>query len=122
MITKDRILYDKAFSFAIRSVKLCRFLMEEKREYILSKQLLRSGTSIGANVAEANGAISSADFSTKVSIAYKESLETKYWLGLLKETDYLSAKAFSSLHQDADELSKILYSILRTTRLSSQHH
>ncbi len=122
MITKDRILYDKAFSFAIRSVKLCRFLMEEKREYILSKQLLRSGTSIGANVAEANGAISSADFSAKVSIAYKESLETKYWLGLLKETDYLSAKAFSSLHQDADELSKILYSILRTTRLSSQHH
>lgn len=122
MITKDKVLYDKAFSFAVRSVKLCRFLMEEKREYILSKQLLRSGTSIGANVAEANGAISSSDFSSKVSIAYKESLETKYWLGLLKETDYLSVKAFSSLHQDADELSKILYSILRTTRLGTEHH
>jgi len=121
MITKDRILYNKAFDFAVRSVRMCRHLMEQEREYILSKQLLRSGTSIGANIAEANGGISSSDFSSKVSIAYKESLETKYWLKLLKETGYITEKVFLSFHRDVDELSKILYSILRTVRLNPKH-
>ena len=120
MLTKDTILYRKAFAFAVRVVKLHRFITDNKREYVLSKQLLRSGTSIGANVSEANGAISPADFSSKISIAYKESLETKYWLSLLKETGLMTETAFLSLHKDADELSKILFSVLRTTRLKSR--
>ncbi|MGA9405580.1 MAG: four helix bundle protein [Bacteroidota bacterium] len=119
MLTKDTILYKKAFAFAVRVVKLQRYLLDEKKEFVLSKQLLRSGTSIGANISEANGAISPSDFSSKISIAYKESLETKYWLSLLKETEFITESARSSLHKDADELSKILFSILRTTRLKS---
>ncbi|WP_310586780.1 four helix bundle protein [Runella salmonicolor] len=85
---------------------------------MLSKQLLRSGTSIGANIAEANGAISKSDFSAKMSIAYKECLETKYWLSLLKDTGYIEQKAFESIYNDADELAKILFSILKTTRIN----
>ena len=78
MLTKDTILYRKAFAFAVRVVKLHRYLIGEKKEFVLSKQLLRSGTSIGANISEANGAIYPSDFSSKISIAYKESLESKY--------------------------------------------
>ena len=117
MLTKDTILYRKAFAFAVRVVKLHRYLIGEKKEFVLSRQLLRSGTSIGANISEANGAISPSDFSSKISIAYKESLESKYWLSLLKETEFITESARSSLHKDADELSKILFSVLRTTRL-----
>jgi four helix bundle protein len=117
MIAKDSVLYKKAFAFAVRIVRLRRLIVGQKREYVLSKQCLRSGTSIGANIAEANGAISRSDFSSKLSIAHKESLETKYWLMLLKETNYLSEKECISLFQDADELSRILFSILRTVRL-----
>lgn len=112
-------LYDKAYAFAIRIVKGYQFLSKEKREFILSKQLLRSGTSIGANIAEANGGISKADFSSKISIAYKESLETKYWLNLLHDTDFINSKTFTSMNDDADELSRILFSILKTTRIGS---
>ena len=119
MLTKDTILYRKAFAFAVRVVKLHRYLIGEKKEFVLSKQLLRSGTSIGANISEANGAISPSDLSSKISIAYKESLESKYWLSLLKETELITESSRSSLHKDADELSKILFSILRTTRLKS---
>jgi four helix bundle protein len=89
-----------------------------KREFILSKQLLRSGTSIGANMAEANGAISSADFSAKINIAYKECLETKYWLSLLKDTDFITELAYESIFKDADELGRILFSILKSTRIN----
>ncbi|MEL6918888.1 MAG: four helix bundle protein, partial [Bacteroidota bacterium] len=92
----------------------------QEREFILSKQLLRSGTSIGSNISEANGAISKADFSAKISIAYKESLETKYWLNLLKDSDYISANLANKLIIDADELSKIMFSILKTTRINSK--
>jgi four helix bundle protein len=84
-------VYDKAYKFAIRIVKGYKYLCETKQEYVLSKQLLRSGTSIGANIAEANGAISQADFRAKMSIAYKECLETKYWLSLLKDTNYIGS-------------------------------
>ena len=119
MLTKDTILYRKAFAFAVRVVKLHRYLIGEKKEFVLSKQLLRSGTSIGANISEANGAIYPSDFSSKISIAYKESLESKYWLALLKETEFITESTRSSFHKDADELSKILFSILRTTRLKS---
>jgi four helix bundle protein len=112
----DNNLYKKSYAFAIRVVESYQFLSDEKREFILSKQLLRSGTSIGANVAEANGAISKADFSAKLSISYKECLETKYWLSLLKDTDFIDQKTFNSMHDDADELAKILFTILCKTR------
>ena len=111
-------LYEKAYLFAVRVVKVYQFLSNDKKEFILSKQLLRSGTSVSANISEANGAISKADFSAKISIAYKESLETKYWLNLLKDTEFISEKAFESLFKDADELAKILFSILKTTRIN----
>lgn len=114
---KDNVTYDKAFKFAIRIVKAFQYLSESKREFILSKQMLRSETSIGANIAEANGAISDADFSSKISIAYKECLETKYWISLLKETGYINEKTFESIFNDADELGKILFAILKTTRI-----
>ena len=117
-MTKDNVTYTKAYNFAIRIVKAHQYLCEEKKEYVLSKQMLRSGTSIGANIAEANGAISEADFSNKISIAYKECLETKYWLSLLKDTDYVSEKSFESMHTDADEIAKILFSILKKTRIN----
>ena len=81
--------------------------------YVLSKQLLRSGASIRANIAEANGGISQADFRGKMSIAYQEALETKYWLSLLKDTNYMEEKPSESIHQDADEISKILFSIIK---------
>ncbi|MDY7003815.1 MAG: four helix bundle protein [Cyanobacteriota bacterium] len=115
MDINNSIAYQKAYQFAIRIVKAYKYLTEEKKEYVLSKQLLRSGTSIGANIAEANGGISQADFRAKMSIAYKETLETKYWLSLLKDTDYIEEKAFESIHQDADEISKILFAIVKKT-------
>ncbi len=113
----NSLVYDKAFAFAIRIVNAYKFLRETHKEFVMSKQLLRSGTSIGANIAEANGAISDADFSSKMSIAYKESLETKYWLSLMKATDYLAEKTFESMFADADEISKILFSIIKKTRI-----
>jgi four helix bundle protein len=116
-VKPDNVLYDKAYAFAIRVVNAYRFLAEERREFVLSKQFLRCGTSIGANIAEANGAISCADFSAKISIAYKECLEVKYWLSLLKDTGYIDERAFQSMHADADELARIMFSILKTTRI-----
>lgn len=113
---KENVLYEKAYAFAIRIVKAHQYLGQEKKEFILAKQLLRSGTSIGANVAEANGAISDADFSAKLSIAYKECLETKYWLDLLKDTGFIEEKQHKSLYADADELGKILFAIIRKVR------
>lgn len=96
-IIPSKTAYQKAYALAIRVVKAYKYLQENNREFVLSKQLLRSGTSIGANLAEANGAISEAELSAKVSIAYKETQETKYWLSLLKDTDYIDqnpSKAF----------------------------
>ena len=117
---KENIVYDKAYRFAIRIVNAYKYLIENKREFVLSKQLLRSGTSVGANIAEAEGAISKADFSAKISIAYKEILESKYWLSLLKDTKYIDTKSYESIHRDADEIAKILFSILKTTRINKQ--
>ena len=118
-LVMENNLYKKSYAFAVRVVKSYQYLSDEKREFILSKQLLRSGTSIGANVAEANGAISKADFSAKLFISYKECLETKYWLSLLKDTDFIDQKLFQSMYEDADELAKILYTILSKTRKRS---
>ena len=115
----DQILYPKAYHFAVRAVKVYQHLIKKHREYTLSKQILKSGTSIGANIAEANGAISKDDFSHKMSLAYKESLETLFWLDLLKDTDYLQEKHYLSLYKDAEEIAKILFSILKTTRINT---
>ncbi|MGF1675311.1 MAG: four helix bundle protein [Rivularia sp. (in: cyanobacteria)] len=114
----NSLVYNKAYRFAIRIVNAYKYLIKEKKEFVLSKQLIRSGTSIGANIAEANGAISTADFSAKISIAYKECLETKYWISLLKDTGYFDEKSFRSIYEDADEIGKILFSILKKTRMT----
>ena len=95
---------------------MVQFLNEEKREYILSKQLLRSGTSIGANLAEAEYAFSRNDFLAKTYISLKETSETLYWLELLKETEYLTREQYDSLRSDAEELRKMLSSITKTTK------
>lgn len=107
---------DKSFQFAIRIVRLYRHLCSEKQEYVLSKQLLRSGTSIGANVAEAQQPQSRNDFVAKLSIALKETTETKYWLRLLGATDYLTPKEAESMLSDCTELEKLLTTIIKTAR------
>lgn len=117
MIENKNIVYKKAFQLAIKIVNLYKMLIIEHKEYVLSKQLLKSGTSIGANITEANGGISKADFSAKISIAYKESLETKYWLSLLNETNYLKNDIYKEIFTNTDEISKILFSILKKTRI-----
>ena len=109
----------KSKKFAVRVVRLYQFLCEEKREYILSKQVLRSGTSIGANIAESECAISRKDFLSKIYIALKECSETLYWLELLRDTDYLTAEQSASLMQDCTELRKMLSSTTKTMRAES---
>lgn len=117
MSINKSLAYNKAYSFAIKIIGVFKNL-QENREYILSKQLLRCVTSVGANIAEANGAISNSDFSSKISIAYKEILEAKYWLSLLTDTAYLDKSTYDNLHSDADEIARILFSILKTTRIN----
>jgi four helix bundle protein len=117
---KENIAYNNAFKFAIMIYKYCKWLKDEKKEYDLSRQLLKSGTSIGANLAEANGAISNNDFSNKVSIAYKECLETQFWLELLNEVELFNDAQQQALYNSADELGRILYAILKTTRINKQ--
>ena len=112
----DSILEQKSFRFAIRIVNLCKHLRSTKKEYTLSKQLLRSGTSIGANVAEAQQAQSKADFISKLSIALKETTETKYWIRLMSATDYLSELECRSILGDCVELEKILVSSIKTSK------
>ena len=109
---------NKSFLFAVRITKLCRYLQNEKREYILSKQLLRSGTSIGANIAESQQAQSRADFISKLNIALKEAVETDYWLRLMHASDYLTELEFASVIADCKELEKMLTSIIKTSRNS----
>ncbi len=113
---KDNIIQQKSFAFAIRIINLYKYLCDEKREFVLSKQLLRSGTSIGANVEEAIGGQSDKDFLSKMSIAYKESRETLYWLKLLFETKYLNKEQFENLHNEAEELCKIIGKIQITMK------
>lgn len=112
---KNAVL-EKSMDFAIRIVRLCKWLREEKKEYILTKQLLRSGTSVGANLSEAQAAMSEADFLAKVYISYKECKETDYWITLLHRTDYLDDVQFESVHKDVEELEKLLSSITKTVR------
>ena len=109
-------IYLKSKQFAVRIVKLYQFLCGTKNEYVLSKQLLKSGTSIGANVAEATCAMSEKDFLAKMYIAFKECAETQYWLELLKETDYLTENEYNSINNDNSELKKLLSSITKSLR------
>ena len=104
----DHNIQDKSFKFAIRIVNLYKMLCTDRKEYVLSKQLLRSGTSIGANITEAHQAQSKADFRSKLNIALKETSETKYWLRLLAATDYLTEVEFDSIFSDCTEIEKIL--------------
>lgn len=110
------IIKDKSFVFAVRIVRLYQYLVETKREFILSKQLLRSGTAVGALVREAQNAESSKDFIHKLGIAQKECDETIYWLELLKETDYLTDKEFASINKEAFELLKMIRSAIITSK------
>jgi len=113
---KENIIQQKSFSFAIRIVNLYKYLVSEKKEFVLSKQLLRSGTSIGANIEESIGGQSEKDFLSKLSISYKEARETIYWLKLLKETGYISINEFESIYNEAEEICKILAKIQITIK------
>lgn len=115
---KENIILDKSFSFSVRIVNLYKYLCNEKKEYVLSKQLLRCGTSIGANINEAQAAQSTNDFIAKLSISSKESRETKYWIDLLIETNYLNTndKHTITLVSDINEIIKMLTSIIKTTQ------
>ena len=112
----DSIVANKAYAFALSVVKLYKQLVEEKKEYVLSKQVLRSGTSIGANINEAVCAQSKRDFVHKFSIALKETRETNYWLNLLKDSNYIAVENFNGLIDDCSEIYKILSSIILTTK------
>jgi four helix bundle protein len=112
----QNVIVEKSYAFAIRIVKLCQYLNKEKREFVLSRQLLKSGTSVGANIEEAIGGISKKDFISKMSIAYKEARETNYWIRLLNDTEYIEEKLFKSLDDDNQELLKILFSIINSSR------
>lgn len=111
---RENVALQKSINFAVRIVNLSKFLQQEHKENILSKQILRSGTSIGANLAEAECAISKSDFLAKSYIAYKECSETLYWLLLLKETNYIDEKAYSSIYKDCKELIKLLAATTKT--------
>lgn len=113
---KDNIIKSKSFDFAVRIVKVYQHLIDAKKEFVLSKQLLRSGTAIGALVKEAEQAESKSDFIHKLNIALKEANETEYWLELLAKTNYLTQQEFSSLHNDCVEILKLLISIIKTSR------
>jgi len=113
---RESILKTKSYKFAIRVVKLCQFLVKEKKEFVLSRQILRSGTATGALIREAEFGQSKADFINKMSIALKEANETIYWIEILKDTGYTDEKLFQSLYADCEELIKMLVSTVKTTK------
>lgn len=113
---RGNVVKEKSFNFAVRVVNLNKYLIEQKREFVLSKQILRSGTAIGALVRESEYAESKADFIHKLSIALKEANETDYWLDLLHKTDYLQEKHHKSLKTDLTELLKLLTTIIKTSK------
>ena len=113
---RDNVVRDKSFRFAVRVVNLYKFLTSEKKEFVLSKQLLRSGTSVGAMIREAEHAESKTDFKHKMAIAQKEINETLYWLELLRTTDYLNEEQYISIYTDAVEIIKLVTTIIKTTK------
>ncbi len=116
---KENIIQIKSYDFAVRVVKLYQRLCTDKKEYVLSKQLLRSGTSVGSNVEEAIGGQSDKDFFSKLTIAYKEALETSYWIRLLTDTGYIENEESISLRNDVDELLRIIGAIQKTLRANN---
>ena len=114
IMKENNIVVEKSLCFAKRIIKLHKYLVSEKKEYIISNQITRSGTSIGANIAEAECSMSQKDFLAKMYIAYKECAETQYWLRLLFETEYLDSNQYESIKSDCNELKKILSSITKT--------
>ena len=110
------IVGEKSYAFALRMVKAYKYLIKEQHEFILSKQMLRSGTAIGALIKEAEHAQSRADFINKMNIALKEANETEYWLMLLKDSNYLNDKTYTSIHNNCDELIRLLASIVKTSK------
>ena len=118
---KESILKDKSKAFALRIIKMYNYLCEEKKEYVLSKQVLRSGTSIGANIAETFYAQSAADFIAKLCISRKEAGETLYWIDLLKESSYLKEDVAFSISSDCDKLLKLLTSSIKTMKSKISH-
>lgn len=112
---KKSTVKEKSFNFAIRIVKLYKYLMEEKKEFVLSKQILKSGTSIGANINEAQQGQSKKDFLMKMNISLKECTETKYWIELLSATEYINQEQKESIIKDCIEIEKMLTSIVKTT-------
>lgn len=117
----SNIIKEKSFEFAVQIVKLSQYLASEKKEFVLSKQILRSGTSVGAMIREGEHAQSKADFVHKLSIAQKEINETLYWLELLEATDYISVERFSDLNHTAIEIIKLLTSIVKTAKSNLSH-
>jgi four helix bundle protein len=109
-------LKEKSFAFAVEIVKLAQFLVTEKKEYVLSKQILKSGTSIGALIRESEFAASKADFINKLTVALKEANETEFWLMLLSSTDYISKEKFTKLQSDCKELIAMLVSSIKTSK------
>ena len=116
LFMKNNVILEKSKSFAIRIINLYKYLCKEQNEYVLSKQILRSGTSIGANIREAVKAQSRKNFISKMQISLKEASETAYWLELLFETDYIAETEFQSIYNDCIELNKLLVSILKTSK------
>lgn len=116
---ENNVIQEKSKAFALRIVKLYKYLCSERQEFVLSKQVLRSGTSIGANVRESIYAQSRSDFISKMSIALKEAAETEYWLELLGELEYMSNEEFTSIYKDCSEIRKILVSIVKTSKDNS---
>lgn len=113
---KENVVKSKSFAFAVRVVKLYKFLCDDKKEFVLSKQLLRSGASVGAMVRESEHSESKADFVHKMAITQKEMNETLYWLELLKETEYLTLQQFESINNDAEEIIKLISAIIKSTK------
>ena len=117
----ENILVVKSKNFAVRIIRMYQWIRENKNEYLLCKQCVRSGTSIGANIREAIAASSKADFTAKLNISLKEANETQYWLELFHETDYIDNTMFESMNKDIVELLKLLTSILKSTRKNMQN-
>ena len=115
---KENVILDKTMDFSVRVVRLYQYLCEKRKEYVMAKQLLRSGTSIGANAHEAHNAQSDKDFLAKMYIALKEATETEYWIKLLMRTEYLTAEEGKSILDDCVEVKKILTAIIKTSKLN----
>ena len=118
---RENVVKNKSFAFAVRVVKLYQFLCEQKKEFVLSKQLLRSGTSVGAMIREAEHAETKNDFKHKMGIAQKEINETIYWIDLLKETGYVTTEQFDSIKNDAVEIIKLITAILKSAKSNINH-